>query len=456
MNNDLLYDKRYPFNSLSDFLSGGYLFDPLALHLTLGLFCSFFLIFKILQKKTYSLAFRCSLIFFVLYIFNNYAYQLLFYISEWFGVFAVIFSLFKRKMKLNYISIFLIVFSAIALIHLSIISIIYPELESEFNFGRIAVVLKVLILALNLAIIYSEIKLKEDIDYIFNHFYTVVVIVAFCYFVQIFVFVFYALPYGSFSPAGWTASILPSFASVSIERGHLGKFLVPLFPIILYGLLIHKKYFVSVLFLTISLINVSASSYVFFAWYMSLTIMFFWREIGVKKLTLLALIMIGAAIAMQNLLLGMINKVFDFAIVQDAEGGRSFSLIEPILNNYPLGYGYGGSTYRNLHGIPGLDLNNSIVVYFGQLSIIGAFLLMLGFILIMLFMVNNKIFKPTKTNSFYSRLSLICILGMIFVFCSDVLWFIPAIWLEFMLFCMLSKFNSSSSFEGIKNEKSCH
>lgn len=453
MTDDLLYDKRYPFDSLNDFLSGGYFFDPLALHLTLGLIASVFIIFKILQNKTYSYSFRYSLIFFSLYIFNNYAYQFIFYISEWFGILAVVCSLFKRKIKINYISFFMILFSTISLIHLSFVSVIYPELSAELSFGRYAVVLKVIILAINLAIIYSEIKIKDDVDYVFNQLYIVIAIVAICYFTQVFVFLFYSLPYGSFSPAGWTASSIPSFASVSIERGHLGKFLIPLFPIVLYGLLVHKKYIITILFLTISFINVSASSYAFFTWYMLMTIMFFWREIGIKKLALLMLIVFGIAIGMRNVLLGMLNKVFDFAIAQDSEGGRSFSLIEPILHNYPLGYGYGGSTYRNLHGIPGLDLNNAIVVYFGELSVFGIVLLMLGFIFTILFMINNNIFKPTRHNSIYSRLTLISFLGMLFIFCSDVLWFIPAIWLEFMLLCILSKLNSISYIKGCKYEK---
>ena len=105
------------------------------------------------------------------------------------------------------------------------------------------------------------------------------------------------------------------------------------------------------------------------------------------------------------------------------------------MNNYPLGYGYGGSSYRNLHGIAGLDLNNAVVIFFGQLSIIGV-------PLIIIFIFNMyKILKLSKylNFKFERKLFLLSIIVMSLIFLADVLWFVPVIWLPVVLFTILAR-----------------
>ncbi|MDK2792758.1 MAG: hypothetical protein PWQ25_1621 [Deferribacteres bacterium] len=389
--NELIYDFRYPFNSLFEFFSGLYFFKLEALHLTIGyLFFSYFIAI-ILFKTKFNLSLKLATIYFAATIFNNYAYSFFsITIAESFGILAVV-SFFKNiRYSLNPISNYMLFFTFIALVHLLLLSIFNEQVMSFLEFKRFAVVLKVFVLALNIMILFRYLKdentLKEFIlknIFLFN-------VVAICYLIQIAVFISGTLPYGSFSPAGWSESIIPSFGSTSIERGHLGKFFVPLFPLYLFAYMKYSTKKSLILFLFIAFLNFSASSYMFLLMYLLLTFLLFRKEL--KQAIFLAILFIGLIVFyFHEQIFTLFLKVYELAIVQDESGGRSFSLLLPILENYNfLGYGYGGSSYRNLHGIEGLDLNNSIVVFFGQLSFVGI-VVILSFIY-MIFKMKSSIF----------------------------------------------------------------
>ena len=100
-----------------------------------------------------------------------------------------------------------------------------------------------------------------------------------------------------------------------------------------------------------------------------------------------------------------------------------------------MGYGYGGSTYRNLHGITGLDLNNAVVIFFGQLSIIG---IPLMFLFIYAMYKTLRLGKYLNFN-FERKLLLLSVIVMSLIFIADVLWFVPVIWLPIVLLAILAR-----------------
>lgn len=430
--NDLIYDFRYPFDSMFDFFSGLYFFKLEALHLTIGYIFLIYFVYTILFRNKFPLPLKLTTIYFSATIFNNYAYSAFgITIAEIFGIFAVMLFMRNDKYNLNPISNYMILFTAVALTHLFIISLINEQVMKYLEFKRLAVIFKVFVLALNIMILVKYLKDESIIKkfvlkniFLFN-------IVAICYLIQVSVFVFGTLPYGSFSPAGWSESIIPNFASTSIERGHLGKFFVPLFPLYLFAYLKYSTKKSLILFLLIAFLNFSASSYMFLLMYLVLTFILFRKEF--KKIILLAIFFIFIIIFnFSEQIVTLFQKVYVLAILQDDSGGRSFSLLLPILENYNfLGYGYGGSSYRNLHGIEGLDLNNSIVVFFGQLSFVGI-IIIYSFIYMILKIKSSISHLDYRFNS-EKKLLFISIFTSLLIFSADTLYFVSTIWLPIVV-----------------------
>lgn len=167
----------------------------------------------------------------------------------------------------------------------------------------------------------------------------------------------------------------------------------------------------------------SASSYVFMSLYIILSLLIISEIKSYYKMAISILILVIASFFTEQLI-SLIDKIYALAIQQDEAGGRGFKYLSEILLKYPLGYGYAGSTYRDLHGIEGLQLNNAIVAFWGQLSIAG-----IPIILALGYAYWNMIYK-IKFQSLEGRLLLITLIVSIVIFLADILWFIPTIWLS--------------------------
>jgi len=329
-----------------------------------------------------------------------------------------------------------LIFFIISIIHILILSIFNENIINSLNILRFVVIFKVLVLAINIIIMTYYIKSKEVMNICIRYTIIFMNIALICYLIQVVVFACGVLPYGSFSPAGWTKSIIPSFGSVSIERGHFGKFSVPLFPLYMYAYkqLNYKKSLL--LFLLVSLLNISASAYMFLIAYLLSAFIILRKQIGSLIITGVLLFLIIISFIFHDQIAGMFLKVYQLGIIQDDSGGRKFSLLWEILSKYPFGYGYGGSTFRDLHGINNLQLNNAIVAYFGQLSVLGIFTYCIFIFSLFRIYKSSKVLK--KSYDFERKLLFMSLLVMIFVFASDVLWFVPVIWLPVVMFMNLS------------------
>jgi len=448
-NDNMLYDFRYPFNTALEFFSGLYFLNLEALHLMVGYFLLSFMIVRVFSNSNIPLPYKFAIIYFSGTIFNNPAYKIVITISELFGIFAVIIFINRRYIKLNSISNYIILFGVISALHLSILVMFDEHVANDFDLYRAAVLLKLFVLAFNIIILFNYINSDYDLKVFINYSIIIFNIVVISYLVQVVVFVMGTVPYGSFSPTGWVESIIPSFGATSVERGHLGKFFVPLFPLYLYAYhkLGYKKSFL--LYLIVAFSNFSASSYAFLFLYILGMIILLHKEF--KNLIFLIIVFIALTVSFfNNQIFGIITKIYELAIISekaDLGGGRSFLWIFDIIESYPFGFGYGGSSYRNSHGISGLDLSNAVVIFFGQLSI-------LGFFIIGIFVFNmNKIFKTGKYLNFRfeRKLLFLSITVMSLIFLADVLWFVPVIWLPVVILTILARNEKRKSIENRTN-----
>jgi hypothetical protein len=125
----------------------------------------------------------------------------------------------------------------------------------------------------------------------------------------------------------------------------------------------------------------------------------------------------------------------------DGGGGRGFDVFIQYNESYPLGTSYGGSQLRTVGSLP--EINMGIYAFIAQLSILVVPLI-IGFIYLNYIVIvksRHNIDKNTRT---------ILVIGMLtsgIIYCVDILWFTPTIWLPLIICNKLSK---------IKNPKQYH
>ena len=152
----LYWDNLYPFTSAFEFFNGSYFLHLEALHLTVGYVLLSFMIAKVFSDTHLPLPYKFAIIYFSGTIFNNYAYKFGVTISEIFGVFAVLTFAQQRFIKLNSISNYMILFAIISALHLSFLLMFDHNVLKNFDLFRIAVLLKLIVLAGRLGRIYSS------------------------------------------------------------------------------------------------------------------------------------------------------------------------------------------------------------------------------------------------------------------------------------------------------------
>lgn len=438
-----LVEKRYPFDNCIDFFAGGYWLHIEALHLTLGWLFIGFLIFRLICENI-SLSLKLSVLFFSLVIFSNPAYDLGgFRLNELFGILAVIFSLvLTRTPKISVASpvvrSILIIF-IIGILHGLLVSVIYPDLNRNLATGfiRIAVNLKVLVVALNLAIVSSYLKKGLGLNILLKSIVVAGTFALTMYLLQGIVLVsFGTLPYGTFIDAGFIG--FPSFASTSIERGHFGKLMTPLFPFFFYAMLAWGWWWCFVLFTFIFLINFSASAQVFFASFILIALYRFMFLFKRKSFLLFSSIIIVLATALvlsyDELFLGVFKKIYELAIKGDEGGGRGLGVFLDYIDRYPLGIGYGGSTLRTAPGLR--EINASHFSFISQYSFLSP--LILGLYLFL----TVKTLQATRSSGLLAKSMIIGVLGSSVIFLADILWFTPTIWLSYLIAWHESKRNN--------------
>ena len=376
-------------------------------------------------------------LYFSLTLFNNPAFEISgVSLSDVFGILACI-VFFARGLfdwddllKINRLS--LLLFAAVALIfcHQLVIGSFYGELNSSGAWiTRAAVTFKIIMFAGIVWIFNREFQDIDSVHWLLDWIVSFAIIGVAAYLIQCVLLATGRLPYGTFFDAGYVG--VPAFGSVSIERGHFGKFMTPLFPFFLLVYVKHKRRLAWIGFLFVTVINISASSLSFFAAYVICTLTAYRSILKRPKYLMGGLVLLGfiaaGCVAFREVLWGVVNKIITAAFQGQAGGGRGFSNFLDYLRLYPFGMSYGGSSLRNISSLD--EMNSGMMAFFTQFGVISPIMLISYMTMLVIAVRKAKQIPDTLTR----RMMIIGILMTAFIFSTDVLWFVPTIWLPILI-----------------------
>lgn len=427
---------RYPFNSAIEFFAGGYWHDILALHLIIA-YISVSILAAVVLTRRRNMGQKLLALYFSLTLFNNFCFQIGgASLGDMAGIIAVFFlglEVLKdpaRTFEVPLSARFILGCAALFSIHACLIAAAYPVLNVKSDgIVRMAVILKIVVLGLCIILLRTSFRRSSDIDWLVGQIVNFATIGLLCYFIQIGLLLTGHVPYGTYLDAGFVG--VPSFGSVSIERGHLGKFLTPLFPFFLLALTRRQRKWQFFLFIVVTLVNFSASSLSYFACYLACSIWlfrrkllqargFFWVGVAVAGL-------IAFAIGFHGVLQGVVVKVVDLAFKGEGPGGRGVGVLVDYVGRYPWGTSYGGSSLRIAPGMA--EINSGIFAFYSQLSVLSIPVACCFAFLIWKVSRESKRIKVP----YFQRCLATGVLIMPIIFSADLLWFVPTIWLPLIL-----------------------
>ena len=430
-----------------EYFGGGYFLDLLALHLTFAYIAVTILTICVFASKKNTLQ-KLVALYFALTLFNNPAFQIAgAALGDLCGVLGVLYFLlrvvgygeYRRILVTHRLTFLLLLAIALIFVHQVVINALYSVLNENGALAvRLAVTFKIVVLAVMIWIFSQEFRDTSSVHWMLEWIVNFAVIGIVAYFIQIAIIATGKLPYGTFFDAGHVG--VPAFGGVSIERGHFGKFLTPLFPFFLLMYLKHGKKRSWIAFLIVTIVNVSASSLVYFLAYVLLTAFFFRDQLRRPKvlawITAGSICVAALGIAMSNVIVGVSLKIFYMVFKGEAEGGRSVSNFLAYLHRYPWGMSYGGSTLRHIKDLN--EMNSGIMAFVTQLSVLAPILLV-GYILLLVSCYRrSKYIDDIVTR----RLMVVGCLMTLFIYSSDPLWFVPTIWLPVVI-CQTMCINGS-------------
>jgi hypothetical protein len=423
-----LEEVRYPWVSSLEFWGGGYWGEIGAIHLVLGWLFIIWICVRAIKMPRIGLEFRLAVLYFALTLFTNPAFnQGGLNINELLGVLALLTVFAKGRMKIGLgaspLSQGLLLVFGLGLIHVFLTWLIYPDLTPDLGIfvTKLAINFKILVLAGNLAIVGARLSRGIGLDLLIRTCLAAGTFGLLMYLVQIAVSFTGTWPYGTYIDAGFVG--FPSFGSVSIERGHFGKFMTPYYPFFLFALLAWKARWRFALFFLITAINFSASSQIFFLCSLLITLFMFRRKLGITPYIGFVLVII-LMIIYRDVFEGIIDKIYQIAIIGDEShgGGRSFGVFVQYLQTYPFGMGYSGSTLRIAPMLP--EINAAHFAFVTQYSVL-ALPLVAGFLLL--------VYRAARAGlrfELVGRCMTVGVLMSVIIFFTDILWFVPMIWLS--------------------------
>jgi hypothetical protein len=436
-----LQELRYPFLSFIQFVKDGYWLHREAAHLMAGLvFLAAFSVY--LLRSRAALIEKLVVFFFAAAIFNNPAYTVAgLRFNEIAGGLAAALLVAaiawrRRSVPTSPIGYALCLAGALIAVHALVVAIGFPDVNqpAERTVLRVAVIGKIFVLGIVAFAFDRYFREERRVRWLVSCVVACGSVASLIYLFQAGVFLSGTLPYGTYWDAGFTG--VPSFGSVSIERGHFGKFLVPLFPFFLLHALWGRSVIPLLLLVSVSLVNFSASNLAFLAGYLGLAVLFFRRRIARPRTLVPAGLAAGAIVALgwrfREQYDGVVEKIVALGLRGGDEGGRSFALLQQFVAEYPMGISYGGSTLRELPWMP--QLNMGFYVFLAQLSLLAPVLLM-GYVLLHKAVLRHG-WRRIDGNA--RRALLVGIAMAPLVFLVDVLWFVPMLWAPLILFRRLA------------------
>jgi hypothetical protein len=428
---------RYPFATLSEFVSGGYFAERAGLHLTIALIVFAILTMQVMVGRG-SVLQRLITVFFAGTVYNNPAFAVPggLHLNEIAGVVASfwigVLLLGGLRMHLRGVGIPLLIGGLVMLVHAAFVSVLDITVVPDNSTAIVRVVLLarifvLAIIALGIEALYTT---TDDFETLMNAMVRFGVAAIAIYFLQTGIFLSGTRPYGTYWDAGFTG--IPSFGAVSIERGHFGKFLVMLFPFFAWAAMKQRRWVPLGLFLLVTLVNFSASSMSFLVGYIVITVLvlhrYLLRPAAVKWLLPVGVMVVLLASRFGEQYGGLIQKVLQVGLKGDAEGGRGFSVLEAYLAAHPFGLGYSGSTLRNVGTLPMINMGAYAMASQLSLLLIPIFV---GFLWLTYRVVRESryIDDPLLAGVLIAGMLMAILMDLV-----DVLWFVPTIWAP-MLVC---------------------
>jgi hypothetical protein len=442
-----LAEVRYPFTSAAEFFRD-YATDRAALHLVFGWIAALLLAFHVLNAHQ-SWARKLLALYFGLTIFNNFAFQVLpgSSLGDIFGVLcAILFCVdactSAKARRASLLGAVICAVGVVFALHAALVGALYPELNAAgAAVLRFLVISKVFVFGINIWLFDQAFEKEEQVLWFIRGTVGFALVGIFAYFIQAGLLLTGTVPYGTYIDAGFIG--FPSFGGVSIERGHFGKFLTPLFPLFLYLMLRDGRTKSFLLFVAVTLVNFSASSLSFFAVYVGMAMVAFRQKLLNLRVGLL-LTVIGAAacafiVSTWRLWAGVLDKIYDVAFQGGRGGGRDVGTFVDYLETYPFGISYGGSSLRIAPGLN--EINGGVFSLITQMSFLSG-LLIAGFVVLVThaFVVARRL----EDRNMRDALS-IGILAIPFIFATDTLWFVPTIWLPILLAYRLADIQGSET-----------
>ena len=428
---------RYPFDTLLQFVGGGYWAERAGLHLTLAL-----IVFAVLTLQVMSgrgpIVQRFITVFIAGTVYNNPAFAVPggLHFNEIAGVVAALWLavlfLGGLRMDVRRVGIPLAVGGLVMLAHAAFVSVVDVAVTPDTSTAlmRGVLIARIFVLAIVVLGIEALFKTRDDFERLVAAMVRFGVAAIAIYFIQTAVFVSGTRPYGTYWDAGFTG--IPSFGSVSIERGHFGKFLIMLFPFFAWAGMKQRRWVPMALFVLVTLVNFSASSMSFLAGYVVITALVLHRYVlrpsAVKWLVPAAATVLVFASRFGEQYSGLIEKIINVGVRGDAEGGRGFSVLEAYLSTHPFGLGFSGSTLRNVGTLP--QINMGAWAMASQLSVL-VIPIFLGFL-----WLNYRVIRQSRfiADRLVAGLLISGMVMAVFIDLVDVLWFVPTIWAP-MIIC---------------------
>lgn len=432
-----MQETRYPFLSFREFMEGGYWTQPAAVHLTLGLvfqivFCAY------VFSRRRRLAENATICYFALAVYNNIAYTVSgVRFNEFFGILASLAVIGDSVVlsRRSRVSRGLLLTGGLVLAHATGIAIVYAvDADWSARLLRLMLVSKIFVLGFCILAIERHFQHRDSLERLVGLTIAAALVACFLYLLQAVLYAGGLSTYGTYKDAGLTG--VASFGSVSLERGHFGKFLTPLFPFFLLVRIQGRKTWPFALFLFVSVINFSASSMSFLVGYLTLTLVAFRDRImtrwGLRALPAIVALATFVLIRFRDQYEGILEKIRILAIVVEPMGGRSVELLNAYVERYPLGTSYGGSTLRIAGGLPQIEMGAfSFIAQFGVFCIP----LLLAFLLLNVGIARRSagLVDPVIRQSMLIGMAM-----SILVYSVDVLWFVPTTWAPLVVLSALS------------------
>ena len=450
---------RYPFDSILSFLLNQHFLSIQSFHISFAYILLFAFISKIFVDRELIISERCFIVYFVCQTFNGPAFQTSgISIPEIFGVLGCFLSLGKNfalsKSPLIALMSGLIFFLIFHFLFINLLSLFIVSSNTiEISVTRILIFLKIIVLICAINQLFNGIKKRPQImRKIYSYGFYAAAISISVYLIQLYIYKIGIIPYGTFLNAGFSEGV--SFGATSMERGHFAKQLVPYFPLLLAGLFFKSsvpRIIIFVLFLLVNLINFSASGFAFLFLYVSISFWFFRAKIiSTISSNMLTFSIISCAtfiVFFQNF--EQYNSIFTKIVEVGVKGGgnmasteasgRGFSVLLKYVNEFPLGTGYGGSTFRNVSTLP--ENNQGLYAFITQVGPLSG--LMISIYLYYLFFLINKSLRCRPSDS--TKAIIIGIIVQPLIFSIDILWFQPILWLPVVILsCQTSIFQRQS------------